>query len=75
MLASAVETLAEIFEGYVAKASKSSEDVLAQRLPLVLGVMVAMARSVPENTSSKQGAQARCISCLQSSLSSAHPLV
>jgi hypothetical protein len=59
----------------VATASKMNDQVLSQRILLVLGVMVAMARSVPDVANSKQGSQARCISCLQTSLSSGHPIV
>lgn len=75
VLASAVESLAQVFERNVATASRMNDQVLSQRILLVLGVMVAMARSVPDVAKFKQGSQARCISCLQTSLSSTHSIV
>jgi VIT1/CCC1 family predicted Fe2+/Mn2+ transporter len=75
LLASAVETLAQLVEGYLSEASESEDSGHTQHLTLLLGVMVAMARSVQETLSPKQAMQARCIACLHSSLSSTYPAV
>uniref|UniRef100_A0A7I4F5U7 Uncharacterized protein n=1 Tax=Physcomitrium patens TaxID=3218 RepID=A0A7I4F5U7_PHYPA len=75
VLASSVESLARVFETNVTIASKIDDQVLSKRVLLVLGVMVAMAKSVPDVAEFKQGSQARCLSCLQSSLSITHPTI
>ena len=75
VLASAVESLAQVFVRNMATATKMDDQVLSQRILLVLGVMVVMARSVPDVANFKQGSQARCISCLQTSLSNTHSIV
>lgn len=75
VLTSAVETMAQIVENFAIGVSESEEQVLTQRISLVLGVMVAIARVVPDVHNSKQEAQARCISCLQTFLESTHPTV
>ncbi|KAH9566013.1 hypothetical protein CY35_04G109200 [Sphagnum magellanicum] len=75
LLASAVETLAQLVEGYLSEASESEDNGHTQHLTLLLGVMVAMARSVQETLSPKQAMQARCIACLHSSLSSRYAAV
>ena len=75
VLTSAVETMAHIVENFAIGVSESEEQVLTQRISLVLGVMVAIARVVPDVHNSKQEAQARCISCLQTFLESTHPTV
>lgn len=76
MLASALESLAQVFEKTVTVAATNTEDqAVIQRILLVLGVMVTMARYVPEVPEFKQGSQARCISCLQTSFASTHPAV
>lgn len=75
MIASAVESLAQVFEKNVVTASETEDQALTQRILLVLGAMVTMARYVPEVAEFKQGSQARCISCLQTSFSSSHSAV
>lgn len=75
VLASAVESLAQVFEKNLITASKTDDQALTQRILLVLGAMVTMARYVPEVAEFKQGSQARCISCLQTTFSSTHPAV
>lgn len=75
VLASSVESLARVFETNVTIASKIDDQVLSKRVLLVLGVMVAMAKSVPDVAEFKQGSQARCLSCLQTSLSITHPTI
>lgn len=75
VLAAAVESLAQVFEGNVETASKTDDQILSQRILLVLGAMVTMARYIPEVAEFKQGSQVRCISCLQTSFSSTQPAV
>ncbi|KAJ7552272.1 hypothetical protein O6H91_06G048200 [Diphasiastrum complanatum] len=85
LLSAAVESLARILETYCAENNNRNGEFptaeATQHMSLLLGVMVAIARSIPDVKATewerylRESAQRRCISCLHNALSSGNPQV